>query len=315
MKKPILLLKKLSIVALIFLTACIETEIIPETLEPILNLPLKSIRLNIGETEQLQAMYTDETNLDRSDLLTWQSNNTNIATVNSSAIVTARATGQTWVVVSAPGNLADSILITVLMDTNVNTVAAVEITVPENSIQVGATIQCAARALNSEGSEIGNPTIVWRSSNSTALSIDANGLATALAPGTTQITAQVDGISSVPFSVEVTPVGGSARMGSFQGNSSYRASGTATLEGDPGSLKVNFSSDFSSSNGPGLGIYLAKNAPTVLTSQNSARLGNLKSTSGAQSYDVPSTVGINDFDFVVIYCEPFNIPFGFARLN
>ncbi len=303
------LITRCSIFGMLFLSACIETEIVPETLEPVLTLSPKSTSLNVGQTTQLQATYTDEQNIDRSELLQWRSNTPAVAEVQTGGIVTAKSPGQTWVVAFVPGKSADSTLVTVVADPN--SVALVEINVPQNTILVGATLQCSATVRNNSNGIIQGKTITWQSSNTNVLSINNAGLATALAAGATQITATADGIRSIPVTITVTAPGSASRSGNFQGNSGYNVSGKATLE--PG--KLSFDSSFRSANGPGLRVYLAKTAPAVLTSSNSVKLGNLKSTSGAQDYEVPASVGLKDFDFVVIYCEPFNVPFGFAKLD
>lgn len=303
------LITRCSIVGMLFLSACIETEIVPETLEPILNLSPKQASLTVGQTAQLQASYTDEQNMDRSELLQWRSNTPSVAEVQAVGIVTAKAPGQTWVVAFVPGKAADSTLVTVVA--NPNSVALVDINVPQNTVQVGATIQFSATVRNASNGVIQGKNISWQSSNTAVLSINNSGLATAASAGTAQITATADGISSVPVTITVNAAGNASRSGNFQGNSGYNVSGKATLE--PG--KLSFDGSFRSANGPGLRVYLAKTAPAVLTSSNSVKLGNLKSTSGAQDYEVPASVGLKDFDFVVIYCEPFNVPFGFAKLD
>ncbi len=306
-------IKTIASLLMLSLTACIETEIIPEILEPKIEISPKSLSLNVAQNATLEATYIDEQGVDRSSLLQWRSSAPQIATINTGGIVAALAVGQAWIVVNAPSGLADSSLITVTG--NPNAVAAVQVIAPQSTLLVGSTLQCAAKAFNSANEELQGKTVSWSSSNTSVLSINANGLATANAVGTAQITASVDGIKSLPLQIEVTAPQSTSRTGNFQGNMTYTVSGVATLQREGEALKLAFNSTFKSSSGPGLRVYLAKNAPVVLTAANSVKLGNLKSTSGAQTYDVPSAVKINDFDFVVIYCEPFNVPFGFARLN
>lgn len=296
------------------LTACIETEIIPEILEPVLTLTPKSVSLTVGKTAQIAASFLDEKGIDRSNELQWRSANPTVASIASGGIVTALAPGQSWIVVTAPGAVKDSTLITVTTDPN--QVAKVEIAAAQNTLEIGNTLQFAITIQNGANAILTNKTVDWRSSNPNVLSINGNGLASALTPGNAQVTAMVEGISSLPFNIEVTaPLGNTKRMGAFKGNSSYNVSGTAVLEQAGTALKLTFEDNFRSSNGPQLGVFLAKNAPAVLTASNSVSLGNLKSTSGKQEYNVPANVKLSDFDFVVVYCIPFNIPFGFAKLD
>ncbi len=141
-------------------------------------------------------------------------------------------------------------------------------------------------------------------------------MASALAAGTAQITATVENIASLPVNMEVTSnTSATQRSGTFRGNSSYNVSGTAVLQQQGNNLKLIFEDNFRSSNGPQLGVFLAKNAPGVLTASNSVSLGALKSNAGKQEYNVPAGVKLSDYDFVVVYCIPFNIAFGYAKLE
>ncbi len=298
----------ISLFAILLLNSCINTEIVPEILEPKLSIVPKSVSLTLGQTTRLDAIYVDEKNIERPELVQWKSNMPTIAEVDASGVVTAKAIGQAWIVARVSSSLADSTLVTVVIDPNA--VAKVEITAPNNTIAVGANLQFAVDVQNTNNQVIQGKTVIWQSDNNVVLSINNNGLATALTSGIAQVTATVDGIKSLPFTVTVG-ASSTSRSGTFRGNASYNVTGSATFEVG----KVSFSNNFRTSSGPGLRVYLAKNAPGVLTSSNSVLLGNLKMTSGAQTYDVPTNVELTDFDFVVVYCQPFNVAFGFARLD
>jgi hypothetical protein len=81
-------------------------------------------------------------------------------------------------------------------------VVALEIQTPAiTTIEVGEQVQLSARALDAEGETI-DATIEWRSS-STAVSVDPTGLATGVAPGTTQVQAAVGSLVSEQISINV----------------------------------------------------------------------------------------------------------------
>jgi hypothetical protein len=69
--------------------------------------------------------------------------------------------------------------------------------------------------------------------------------------------------------------------------------------------------NFSSSNGPDLKVYLSKEKDPV----NFINLGDLKSTSGNQLYDIPDIIKTTDYKYVLIHCKRFNHLFGFAEIN
>lgn len=304
----------IGITLLFTLNACVETEIVPETLTPTVSLNPASVSMTVGQTTQLNAVFTDEKGENRSAELQWRSSATNIVTIANSGFVTGVAQGQAWVIVSARGTLTDSTLVTVT--SNPNQVAKVEIAAAQNALTIGGTLQFTSTIQNSAGQNLTGKTITWSSSNPTVLSINTNGLATANAAGTAQVRATVEGSASLPFEVTVAAVNAvTTRSGAFRGNSSYNVQGTATLEQQGSSLKLIFGTDFRSSNGPRLGVYLAKNAPGVLNSTNSVNLGDLKSTSGKQEYNVPDNVKLSDYDYAVVYCIPFNVAFGYAKLQ
>ncbi len=295
------------------LAACVQTELVPEILEPALRVDPTTISLQAGETAQLQARYTDAEGIDRPELIVWQSRMPAIATVSANGQLSALAPGQAWVVATAPGSLADSVLVTVVGDSNA--VARVDIIGAPATLPVGSSANLQARAYNAAGAELNNLSFSWQSANNAILQVDAAGKATALSPGATTVTASANGINSLPVSIEATPAGGSSRSGQFAGNSGYSVKGTATLEQSGAALRLLLQSDFMASNGPMLGVYLATTASGGLNSQNSLKLANLQANSGMQEYAVPAGVGLQDFNFVVIYCIPFNVRFGTAQLN
>lgn len=90
------------------------------------------------------------------------------------------------------------------------TVASVTITSPAAPPAFGAlgrTVQFTAVAKDAGGATINNATITWASSNSAAASVNASsGLVTAVANGTTNITASSGGHASAPLAVNVAQV-------------------------------------------------------------------------------------------------------------
>lgn len=292
--------------------ACVKTEIIPETPEPTLRVEPASVSLSVGNTYQLSGVYTDEKGEDQSDLIQWATTAPAVATVNAGGLVTAGTAGQTWVVATAPGGLADSALVTVIQ--NDNSVAKVVITSATNTLVVGATLQLTARAYNASNQEIPGQNATWTSSNPNVLSVNSNGLVTAQIAGQASVTASVAGVSSLPLPIQVIPASGLSRSGTFSGNMGYSVSGTATLQQNGSALRLIFGSNFQASSGPQLGVYLAKNPSGALNAQNSVKIANLAQNSGMQTYDVPAGVGLNEYDYVVVYCIPFTVRFGTAKL-
>lgn len=90
----------------------------------------------------------------------------------------------------------------------------------------------------------------------------------------------------------------------------HSVSGTVKIYDDAGK-KVAVLDPFSSQNGPDLKVYLS-------TDEKATRyinLGALKSTTGKQSYDVTGMPDLEEYKFVLVWCQDFSVLFGKAELN
>jgi hypothetical protein len=297
---------------LFMLFACVKTEIIPELLDPRLSItkPANSI-LTLGNSLTLTAIYTDEQGQNRSSEIQWASRSAAIASVNNGNVF-ALGAGQTWIVATV-ANLRDSVLISVIEDPT--KAAKVEIiTATTGSMKPAETRVLQARVANGLGQTLSNIPITWQSSNTSVATIDQAGNLVAVSTGNTQIVAKAAALQSVPLVIEVAE-DIQSRTGNFSGSGGYSVAGTATLKKNGSVLELSFGNNFMASNGPMLGVFLAKNASGSLSSNNSIKVADLKSNSGGQTYPVPSGIAINDYNYVVIYCIPFNVRFGTALLN
>ena len=79
--------------------------------------------------------------------------------------------------------------------------------------------------------------------------------------------------------------------------------------------------DFTTSNGPDVHVLLARSNDESLKQEivkgqlDSVELGSLKGNQGDQNYDLPTSVELQKYNAVVIYCERFHAVFGVARLE
>lgn len=74
-----------------------------------------------------------------------------------------------------------------------------------STVQMGGTIRLYAQATrNNGGKDILESGVTWDSKDKTKATVSNNGTVTPVAPGSTQVTATSDGISSAPFNVTVT---------------------------------------------------------------------------------------------------------------
>lgn len=113
---------------------------------------------------------------------------------------------------------------------------------------------------------------------------------------------------------EMTLVSGQFR----DADSRHLGEGTATItKNDNGELILSLT-DFKSTNGPDLEVWLveASNIDSAgdVTGSNWLALGDLKSASGDQSYVIPAGTDINQFKSAVIWCESYSVLFSAADL-
>ncbi len=99
----------------------------------------------------------------------------------------------------------------------------------------------------------------------------------------------------------------------------HDTAGTASVYALAGGKRVLRLTDFMTSNGPDVRVYLvaAEDASDNDTVKNAGfvELGKLKGTEGAQNYDVPPGVHLDKYRAVTIWCARFGVNFGTAPLK
>jgi hypothetical protein len=106
--------------------------------------------------------------------------------------------------------------------------------------------------------------------------------------------------------------------GSFH-DGAHATKGTATIHRLADGKRILRLTDFETSNGPDVRVYLvAANDATDSETVKSAghiELGKLKGNIGDQNYDVPADVDLDKYRAVTIWCARFGVNFGTAPLN
>ena len=298
------------IAAALLLAACVETEIVDETIPERIDLTPATAAAKVGDTVQFQAFHYDSSgSLVTSPDFDWTSSDPTIASIDATGLATALKEGQVAIRAESGDLASNAALLTIV--TNSDQPASIEVAPASAQVSAGGTVQFTATVRNLSGDPIAGAAVSWRSSSDLVATIDGSGLATALSPGRVQVTATAGGIDSPPATLDVL---GQTRSGTFVSANHYTVRGTASLEQTTsGGLVVQLGSDYISSAGPGLYVFLSRFGG--VSSSASLSLAPLRSTSGAQTYTVPTGVGLYEYDYVVIHCVPFNVTFGHARLN
>jgi hypothetical protein len=100
---------------------------------------------------------------------------------------------------------------------------------------------------------------------------------------------------------------------------SHETKGTATIHDLGGGHRVLRLTEFATSNGPDVRVYLvaaadAKDNETV-TKAGFVELGKLKGNEGDQNYDVPADLDLSKYRAVTIWCRRFGVNFATAPLT
>ena len=107
-------------------------------------------------------------------------------------------------------------------------------------------------------------------------------------------------------------------QGSFHGVA-HDTMGTATIYQSPDGKRVLRFTQFETSNGPDVQVYLVAaddaNDSESVTNAGFIHLAALKGNIGDQNYELPSDLDLNKYRAVTIWCRRFGVNFGTAPLT
>jgi hypothetical protein len=118
--------------------------------------------------------------------------------------------------------------------------------------------------------------------------------------------------------VAQTPAAGDVQSSGTFIDAEHPTKGTASIVTENGKKYIQFDNQFKSDNGPDLFVILHKDDNLPITGIKEAdyvSIAPLKSTNGAQKYEIPENVDLANFKSVAIWCRKFNATFGYAVLK
>ncbi len=153
--------------------------------------------------------------------VTWSSSNTTAATINAAGLATGVTSGQSTTISAKQGSVTGSTGLSV----TAATLVSIAVTPANGSVAAGSTVQFTATGTFSNNSTQDlTSSVIWSSSNTTAATINAAGLATGVTSGqSTTISAKQGSITgstglsvtaATLVSIAVTPANGSVAAGS-----------------------------------------------------------------------------------------------------
>ena len=98
--------------------------------------------------------------------------------------------------------------------------------------------------------------------------------------------------------------------GTFVGASGHETSGGVSIVQTAAGTTVVFGSDFSFDGAPDPKIGFGHDG-----FDEASLIAPLQSNSGAQTYVVPATLDVSQYNEVYVWCEEFSVPLGVARLQ
>ena len=141
-----------------------------------MKLDIVSITMNVGESYLLEVALTPVTS---SDIITFESTNTKIATVSKKGKITAKAKGSCVIFVRTSGGLSAYCTVEVIQQ-----VTGVSLNVNEATVHVGEKITLEATV---SPKNVTDDTLNWTSNNTQIATVDKNGTVTGVKGGTTLI--------------------------------------------------------------------------------------------------------------------------------
>ena len=156
----------------------------------------------VGQTLQLSATPQDANGSPLSGrTIAWSSDNTTVATVSASGLVTAKVAGSAKITATSEGQSGTSSLTVTTVP-----VASVSVSPASASVAVNQTVQLTATPKDANGTPLTGRTISWLSGTPGVATVTGSGLVTGVTAGSATITATSEGKSG---SATVTVTSGS----------------------------------------------------------------------------------------------------------
>ena len=156
--------------------------------------PSSAVLAALGQTVQLTATVRDQTGAVMSGIgVNWASSDGGIVTVDPAGVVTAVGNGATNITATVRGGGASgSAAITVSQ-----TVTALAVLPDQATIDALETLQLTAQALDANDNPVAGVDFSWLSDDESVATVSADGLVTAVTPGSAEISVQASGTGLV----------------------------------------------------------------------------------------------------------------------
>jgi uncharacterized protein YjdB len=217
--------------------------------------------------------------------VTWSSSNAGVVSVDANGQVTALSAGEATITATTTGapSLQGSATVTVVLPPVV-----VRLSPPATTLtSVGQQVTLAAQAFDAVGGLVPSPTLTWSSSNPVAATVSALGVVTAVADGTSIITAATGGVSGTA-TVTVDVVVGSVTVSpaSFTLSAPGRQQALTAVVASPSGTPIPGATPTWSSSNPAAATVSAQGVVTAVADGTSVITATVKGVSGSATATV-----------------------------
>ncbi len=188
-----------------------------------------------------------------------------------------------------------------------------------DTIEIDTEFQLEAMYLNNVGQEE-TPSLTWTSLNPDIITVNSTGLISAITSGTATIEISYTTPEEVQLTDQMSIVVGEStviappeeRTGIIETTTFYLLEGAFKLSEIDTGLELEIDESYKADPGlPGLYIYLSNNPNSIA---NALEIGEVTIFEGEHNYEIPN-VGLNDYNFIVYFCKPFNVKVGDGDIN
>ena len=335
--------KPLSLFFICLFISCTGVDLIDDYVPPVLRITTPFSEITLGDSYSFEASYFNNIGeFIPNSQFEWESSDSEILTIDSNGNATPLKVGTVQIIVrttSSEGSvLQDEINITIQSNVVLVTPeepmeepSEEELISGSNTQTPTITITNAITQITAETNyqlelafqdAVGNPADVpnsnWTSSNESLLQVDETGTLQAIAAGTVTLTVSVQ-VSNTLISAQsvINIIAPAVEMvTSFSGEvvskSSYTLEGSFTLSSGNDGLVLSLDENYKASTAlPGLYIYLSNNANTTA---GAYEIGAVTVFNGAHSYNLPNSIELMDYKYILYWCKPFNVKVGEAKI-
>lgn len=181
-------------------------------------------------------------------------------------------------------------------------------------LQVGHTFQLQASVFNKVGQK-SSSNIEWTSTNPDVLIVDENGVATGLMDGAADVIAMADGISDrigIVVTIDEVVETFEERVGELKGRGGYNISGQIRIYEENGDLFLEITNPKISGPGP---FYYLSNQTNSVSGGVQVDENKAVTTSDVVTYELPKTVNLNTYDYLIVWCMPFSVTLGYGEFE